>query len=120
MFWKLVIVLAYLLLMGLVGFLTMKKNRTASDFFLGNRNIGPWMSAFAYGTTYFSAVIFIGYAGKIGWQFGISSLWIVLGNSLIGSFLAWKVLGRRTREMTVRLGTMTMPAFLRRDSTAES
>ncbi|HQD40090.1 MAG TPA: sodium:solute symporter [Bacillota bacterium] len=112
MFWKLVIVLAYLLLMGLVGFLTMKKNRTASDFFLGNRNIGPWMSAFAYGTTYFSAVIFIGYAGKIGWQFGISSLWIVLGNSLIGSFLAWKVLGRRTREMTVRLGTMTMPAFL--------
>ena len=89
MFWKLVIVLAYLLLMGLVGFLTMKKNRTASDFFLGNRNIGPWMSAFAYGTTYFSAVIFIGYAGKIGWH-SASAPVDCLGQFLDRSFLAWE------------------------------
>jgi SSS family transporter len=78
------------------------------------------MSAFAYGTTYFSAVLFIGYAGKLGWGFGIHTMWIVVGNTLIGTLLAWKLLAARTREMTVRLNALTMPEFLRTryDSTA--
>ncbi len=71
------------------------------------------MSAFAYGTTYFSAVLFIGYAGKLGWGFGIHTMWIVIGNTLIGTFLAWKLLAGRTHEMTVRLKALTMPEFLR-------
>ncbi len=78
------------------GFISMRKTRTVNDFFLGGRGVGPWLSAFAYGTTYFSAVIFIGYAGKVGWGFGLSSLWIVLGNTLIGSLLAWLILAKRT------------------------
>lgn len=94
------------------GLTVMRSNRTVNDFFLGGRTVGPWLSAFAYGTTYFSAVIFIGYAGKVGWGFGLSGLWIVLGNALVGSLLAWVFLARRTREMTVRLNTMTMPEFL--------
>ncbi|APC09482.1 sodium:solute symporter family transporter [Neomoorella thermoacetica] len=95
-----------------IGFYSLKKSRDVGGFFLGNRTVGPWVSAFAYGTTYFSAVIFIGYAGKVGWGFGLSDLWIVIGNAFIGSFLAWKVLARPTREMTVRLKAMTMPEFL--------
>ena len=71
------------------------------------------MSAFAYGTTYFSAVLFIGYAGKLGWGFGIHTMWIVLGNTLIGTLLAWMILAGRTRDMTVRLNAITMPEFLR-------
>ncbi|MFZ5632352.1 MAG: sodium:solute symporter family protein [Bacillota bacterium] len=108
----------YLLLCLFVGVLVysgytgMKKTRTVNEFFLGGRVIGPWLSAFAYGTTYFSAVIFIGYAGKVGWGFGLSSLWIVAGNTLVGSLLAWYVLARRTRRMTLRLNAMTMPEFL--------
>ncbi|RKO65590.1 sodium:solute symporter family protein [Desulfofundulus salinus] len=94
------------------GYSSMGRNRTLSDFFLGGRAMGPWLSAFAYGTTYFSAVIFIGYAGKVGWGFGTAALWIVLGNTLVGSLLAWLVLARRTRIMTARLGAMTMPEFL--------
>ncbi len=94
------------------GYSNMGRNRTLGDFFLGGRAMGPWLSAFAYGTTYFSAVIFIGYAGKVGWGFGMAALWIVLGNTLIGSLLAWLVLARRTRVMTARLGAMTMPEFL--------
>jgi Na+/proline symporter len=70
------------------------------------------MSAFAYGTSYFSAVIFIGYAGKLGWGFGLHTLWIVIGNTLIGTVLAWLVLAGRTRVMTARLNAMTMPEFL--------
>lgn len=102
----------YVAVLFVIAFFSMKKTKTLNDFFLGNRSIGPWVSAFAYGTTYFSAVMFIGYAGKIGWGFGLSALWIVAGNAFIGSFLAWKYLARRTRAMTSRLGAMTMPGFL--------
>lgn len=102
----------YVLVLLLIGFLSMRKTRNVNDFFLGGRSIGPWMSAFAYGTTYFSAVIFIGYAGKIGWGFGLGSMWIVVGNALVGTYLAWRVLAAPTREITVRLNSLTMPDFL--------
>ncbi len=95
-----------------IGFWAMRKTKSVGDFFLGGRSIGPWMSAFAYGTSYFSAVLFIGYAGSLGWGFGIHTMWIVIGNSIIGSLLAWWILGSRTRTMTARLGSMTMPDFL--------
>ncbi|AVX19503.1 solute:Na+ symporter, SSS family [Carboxydocella sporoproducens DSM 16521] len=95
------------------GWWARSKNRTPGDFFLGGRKVGPWMTAFAYGTTYFSAVLFVGYAGKVGWGFGLSALWVALGNALLGSWLAWKVLARPTRQMTERLGVMTMPEFFR-------
>ncbi len=95
-----------------IGLWGMKKTTSLGDFFLGGRTIGPWVSAIAYGTSYFSAVIFIGFAGKLGWGFGLNTLWIVAGNALFGSLLAWFVLGRRTRRMTQNLDVMTMPEFL--------
>lgn len=109
--WGIIFLSAFLILMIGIGIWGMKKTSTLNDFFLGGRSIGPWVSAIAYGTTYFSAVMFIGFAGKFGWGFGLNSLWIVLGNALIGAFLAWKVLGRRTRTMTKNLDVMTMPEF---------
>jgi len=107
------IVVLYVLVMLAVGYGCMGRTKSVGDFFLGGRTLGPWMSAFAYGTTYFSAVLFIGYAGKLGWGFGIQTLWIVLGNTLIGTLLAWKVLAGRTRDMTTRLNAITLPEFLR-------
>ncbi len=101
----------FLLVMVGIGIWGMKKTVTLGDFFLGGRTIGPWISAVAYGTSYFSAVIFIGFAGKLGWGFGINVLWIAVGNALVGSLLAWLVLGRRTRKMTQNLDVMTMPEF---------
>jgi SSS family solute:Na+ symporter len=95
-----------------VGVWGMKKTKNLGDFFLGGRMLGPWLSAAAFGTTYFSAVLFIGFAGTQGWQFGLNSLWIALGNGLVGACLAWVVLARRTRKMTQNLDAMTMPEFL--------
>jgi SSS family solute:Na+ symporter len=95
-----------------IGVWGMKKTTSLNDFFLGGRSLGPWMSSFAYGTTYFSAVIFIGFAGKQGWGFGFNALWIGVGNAILGAFLAWIVLGKRTRRMTQKLNVMTMPEFL--------
>ena len=110
--YSLILLLVFLAVMVAVGVWGMKKTSSLSDFFLGGRTLGPWISAFAYGTTYFSAVVFIGFAGQQGWQFGISSLLIGAGNALLGALLAWLILGKRTRVMTQRLGSMTMPEFL--------
>jgi Na+/proline symporter len=107
------LVVLYVFVMLAVGYWCMQRTKNVGDFFLGGRTLGPWMSAFAYGTTYFSAVLFIGYAGRLGWGFGIQTMWIVIGNTFVGTFLAWYVLAGRTREMTARLNALTMPAFLR-------
>ncbi|MGQ9676325.1 MAG: sodium:solute symporter family protein [Chloroflexota bacterium] len=106
-----IVVVYFAILVGL-GYLGMRKTRTLGDFFLGGRTLGPWITAFAYGTTYFSAVLIVGFAGKIGWGFGFDSMWIVVGNTLIGTTLAWLLLARRTRNMSYRLNAMTMPQFL--------
>lgn len=98
-------------LMLAVGFYCKKKSTDVSGFVLGGRSVGPWLTAFAYGTSYFSAVIFVGYAGQFGWKFGIASTWIGIGNALLGSLLAWVVLGRRTRLMSQHLKSATMPEY---------
>lgn len=94
-----------------VGFYCRKNATDVDGFVLGGRSVGPWLTAFAFGTSYFSAVIFVGYAGQFGWNFGLASTWIGLGNAFIGSLLAWSVLGRRTRVMTQHLDSKTMPDF---------
>lgn len=108
------ILVCYLLIMVGIGVYCSKKTKNVSDFVLGGRSIGPWFSAFAFGTSYFSAVVFIGYAGQFGWKYGISASWIGLGNALIGSLLAWVILGKRTRIMTKHLDCATMPEYFER------
>ena len=98
-------------IMVAVGLYCRKHSTDVSGFVLGGRSVGPWLTAFAYGTSYFSAVIFVGYAGQFGWKFGVASTWIGIGNAILGSLLAWIVLGRRTRLMSQHLGSATMPEF---------
>ncbi|MBQ6823775.1 MAG: sodium:solute symporter [Clostridia bacterium] len=104
------LVLFFAIMIG-IGFYCRKKSTDVNGFVLGGRSVGPWLTAFAYGTSYFSAVIFVGYAGQFGWKFGLASTWIGLGNAFIGSLLAWVILGRRTRLMTQHIGSKTMPDF---------
>ena len=94
-----------------LGIIYKKKIHSMDDFVLGGRSVGPWLTAFSYGTSYFSAVVFIGYSGQFGWSFGISAFWIGIANALLGSLAAWVVLGKRTRTMTKHLGAATMPDF---------
>ena len=108
---KVLCVLVFILTMVGVGIYSKAKVKSSSDFLLGGRNMGGWVSAFAYGTSYFSAVIFIGYAGAQGWEFGMPIIWIGIGNAVFGCYLAWRVLAKRTREMTHRLDVKTMPEF---------
>ncbi len=106
----LMLIVFFAIMIG-VGLYCRKHATDVNGFVLGGRSVGPWLTAFAYGTSYFSAVIFVGYAGQFGWRFGIASTWIGLGNAFIGSLLAWVILGRRTRLMSQHLETATMPEF---------
>ena len=108
---KLVMLIAFFAVMVGIGIYCRRNATDVSGFVLGGRNVGPWLTAFAYGTSYFSAVIFVGYAGQFGWKYGVAATWIGIGNALIGSLMAWGVLGRRTRIMTQHLNTATMPEF---------
>ncbi len=106
-----ILLVIFFAVMLYVGYSTRKHATDVNGFVLGGRSVGPWLTAFAFGTSYFSAVIFVGYAGQFGWNFGMSSTWAGLGNAFIGSLLAWNVLGRRTRIMTQHLDAKTMPDF---------
>jgi solute:Na+ symporter, SSS family len=111
MFLKISVIAAFALMIIVIGILGMRKTRSFSDFFLGGGNIGPWMTAFTYGTAYFSAVLFIGFAGKVGWGFGYSGLWIALGNALVGVLGVWWLMGYRIKKMSVEYQVHTMAEY---------
>jgi len=108
---KVILLLLFFAVTIFVGFYFKKRTSSVNDFVLGGRAVGPWLTAFAYGTSYFSAVIFVGYAGQFGWRFGTAATWVGLGNAFIGSLMPWVILGRRTRVMTQHLKSATMPEF---------
>ena len=111
MFIKVLMLVVFFGIMVGIGMYCRRNATNVDGFVLGGRSVGPWLTAFAYGTSYFSAVIFVGYAGQFGWKYGIASTWVGIGNALIGSFMAWAILGRRTRIMTQHLNSATMPQF---------
>ena len=108
---KITLTIIFLIVMIGVGIYTRKQACSVDGFVLGGRSVGPWLTAFAFGTSYFSAVVFVGYAGQFGWKYGLSSAWIGIGNAVIGSLLAWILLGRRTKLMTQHIESRTMPDF---------
>lgn len=109
---KIIVLSLYALMIIVIGIIGMRRTRSFSDFLLGGGKVGPWMTAFSYGTAYFSAVLFIGFAGKIGWEFGFSGLWIALFNALVGVAGVWLILGWRIRKMAGELQVHTMSEFL--------
>ena len=108
---KVLLTVVFLIIMVGVGLYSRKQASSVDGFVLGGRSVGPWLTAFAFGTSYFSAVVFVGYAGQFGWKYGLSSTWIGVGNAVIGSLLAWLLLGRRTKLMTQHIESRTMPDF---------
>ena len=120
MFIKIAMLVVFFGIMIAVGLYCRRHATDVNGFVLGGRSVGPWLTAFAYGTSYFSAVVFVGYAGQFGWKYGIAATWAGIGNALLGSLMAWAVLGRRTRIMTQHLDSATMPEFFGKRFGSES
>ncbi len=109
---KIIVIALYALMIIGVGIAGMRKTKSFSDFFLGGGNVGPWMTAFSYGTAYFSAVVFIGFAGKVGWGFGYSGIWIGVINALIGVLGVWAFMGWKIKKVSTEMKIHTMSEFL--------
>jgi SSS family solute:Na+ symporter len=112
MIFKVAVIVAFALVIILIGIVGMRRTRSFSDFFLGGGAVGPWLTAFTYGAAYFSAVLFIGFAGKIGWSFGYSGLWVAVGNALVGVLGVWWIMGPRVKAMSIEYQVQTMPEYL--------
>jgi SSS family solute:Na+ symporter len=93
-----------------IGIWAARRSRTADDFIIGGRTIGPWVTALSFIAVYYSSVLIIG-GGAFGYRFGMGTLWIGAINVLVGSTLCWIVLGRRIREFTERMGVSTISGF---------
>ncbi|MBR0315283.1 MAG: sodium:solute symporter, partial [Synergistaceae bacterium] len=61
---KILLVVIFFGVMLGIGLYCRKHSTDVNGFVLGNRAVGAWLTAFAYGTSYFSAVVFVGYAGQ--------------------------------------------------------
>ena len=101
----------YIIIMIVIGIVSGKRSKSVADLTVGGRNAGAWISAMSYGTAYFSAVMFVGYAGGTGLKYGLWGVLAGIGNAVFGSWLAWKVLARKTRDASARLKIKTMPQF---------
>lgn len=101
----------YAAIMIAIGIISYGRSKSLDNFLIGGRKIGAWATAFAYGTTYFSAVVFVGYAGQHGWNIGIGSVWIGIGNAFLGCLLSWLLFANRTRKMTKHIDAKTMPEY---------
>ena len=109
--YTLIALAAYAAVMAFIGYISYGKSKTLDSFLIGGRNVGAWVTAFSYGTAYFSAVVFVGYAGQHGWNIGLGSIWIGVGNAVLGCLLSWIFFANRTRKMTKKLGAKTMPEY---------
>lgn len=99
----------YVAVMLIFGVVSGKKAEGLASFTVGKRNAGAWLTALSYGTAYFSAVMFVGYAGGSGWSYGLWAVLVGIGNAVLGSYFAWKLLARRTRAVSHRFHIKSMP-----------
>ena len=109
--YTIVALLLYAAMMVTIGVISYGRSKTLEGFLVGGRRIGAWSTAFAYGSAYFSAVVFIGYAGQHGWNIGIGAIWIGVGNAILGCLLSWLLFANKTRKMTKKLDARTMPDY---------
>lgn len=109
---RIIILSLYALVTIIVGIMGMRKTKSFNDFLLGGGKVGAIMTAFSYGTAYFSAVLFIGFAGKVGWGFGLSGIWIGVFNALIGVFGVWALLAWKIKKVSAEYQVTTMSEYL--------
>ena len=108
-----IVVGAYALIIGYLGWLGYKRTKSAADYLVAGREIHPVLMALAYGSTFISTSAIIGFGGAAG-MFGMGLLWLTMLNIFMGIFIAFVVFGRPTRRIGAQLDAHTFPELLGR------
>ena len=102
----------YLSFMIMIGVMYAKKNNSSSDFFLGGRKVGPWMTALSAEASDMSGWLLMGLPG-LAYLGGMKeAFWTALG-LVIGTYLNWLIVAKPLRKCTIAFGdAITIPEFL--------
>lgn len=106
----LITIIAYLILMIVVGILASKKNKDTSDFYLGGRKLGPIVTAMSAEASDMSSYLLMGLPG-LALLTGFADVgWTVIGLA-IGTYLNWLLVAKRLRIYSQHNGSITIPDF---------
>ena len=111
--WEIIAVVVYLLVVVYLGYLGWKRTKSASDYMLAGRKAHPVIMALSYGATFISTSAIVGFGG-VAAMFGMSLLWLTFCNIFVGIFIAFVVLGGKTRRIGHKLDAHTFPELLGR------
>ena len=104
-----IILIAYMALMLLIGLWAARRVKSSEDWFVGGREMGPWITALAHGSSSVGGGMYI--AGpQYGWEAGASSLWAAPGD-VFGPLLNFGIIARRMRRYTEKTKSLTIPDF---------
>ena len=102
----------YLGLMVFVGIRSAKSNNSASDFFLGGRKLGPWVTALSAEASDSSAWLLMGLPGLCYLGGFKETFWTAIG-LIVGTYLAWLFIAKPLRKCSIAFGdSITIPEFL--------
>ena len=111
--WEIIAVVVYVLVVVYLGYLGWKRTKSASDYMLAGRKAHPVVMALSYGATFISTSAIVGFGG-VAAMFGMSLLWLTFCNIFVGIFIAFVVLGGKTRRIGLKLDAHTFPELLGR------
>ena len=106
-----IVFIVYIFALVFVGYYAYKKTNSSEDFMIAGKDTHPFIMAMSYGATFISTAAIVGFGGVAG-EYGMSVLWLAFLNIIIGVFIAFVFLGKRTRRMGHALGSLTFPEFL--------
>lgn len=105
---------AYKVVMILVGLWATSRNRSEADFFLGGRGLGPVVAGLSYVASTSSAWVILGFSGFV-YAIGLSAVWMIPG-VWIAYGVVWLYFGRRLRQESMDHQQVTLTDFLLQDS----
>ena len=111
--WIMVTIAVYLIFMVGIGFYFTRKNNDAGDFYLGGRQLGPFVTAMSAEASDMSSYLLMGIPG-LAYLSGIAdATWTAIGLA-IGTYLNWLIVAKRLRRYTVVANdSITLPEFFK-------
>ncbi|MCG8047395.1 MAG: sodium/proline symporter PutP [Candidatus Thiodiazotropha endolucinida] len=101
----------YLLTLLIIGVVAWRRTRNLSDFVLGGRSLGSWVTALSASASDMSGWLLLGLPGY-AYLAGLESFWLALG-LLIGTWLNWRLVAARLRIASETSGNaLTLPEYL--------